>query len=992
MAEREQVLVGQFFARVSEMAQEAAVRKKISVEDARKAVVERAFGIRRPVDAVAEQGQAQTFVNGADGVKQRGQLVGESMKKWTRENRYRIPDGVTPQAHQENIKGFVRTVDIAAIPEFRWLGRLANPDTLQSPQAAEFVARLALLPPQLREDPYILFREAARLSCSLDATMTVEARTEVNQLLNQTILHVRALRDGGGTNFSLDNEELTYTLRGFVLYDEALDGADIPGDVDGVFKQVLIQEAKQLAAKGRLPMDQEQKIMSGIQDRITRGNGNKIIEFTGKDGEVRHKREPVEWEPEIAQGYAKRITRHIDALNRRMNTARTLTDFEPEDAAQLFEVVSANLQRISSAEIEKVTKAYNTLTPEGKEAYESEIIRRIHKLLSFQMDQLEAWHRSGIDTPHTELDSWLRLLKEANLGKYEEINNQEEALRWVHGMFLALRKGPSPTDTKEWIGNAQEYDDNKIHKALSNFPGVEKAFQLLEKYQDKIIGSEINKGLWEETVKEIALEMNSDANLKALLLKEGITAEDSIRVAHRFWLEVGRDGEAYWAYLYRHNLISHEVNPDTGLVEGYLDPRAPKMWNPLRLTTAPEALWGFFNIGSSMKGTDKEVIAYIPGADNTYEKVPFEANLGAGVGADVIRTLLKNKWNLGLPDYFSRRHSYIFDAWIEKITRDDYINGVADPARKIELQEAKRIIKETNLPELQQTDRPLWKLRKLQGEFIKARENVYFAIDNGTPTKDVVSQTDMLEKIEALRKELGDKEDLLSELKAMRDKYPAIVKSAGDHDDGIYKDPRFKDIFGKKLDYKDREFYPTMENYKLSEVNWDDIQRSAEHYRGHVRDLISGLGVMQSVLEFIADPSVANFQKLDISSMTSYTTPDAAQLKLIMPAYLALMDVQRGKGPLGYDIGLGFVKHFKSKYAKIYNVGSLTDLDLYKIALETVTRRGMTDEMIFNLRGRYAGFIRDKGLLYADPVSLLVLFGAMAQEEAKQISKEVEKQ
>ncbi len=444
MAEREQVLVGEFFARAAALAQRVATGKSIPIEDARNRVLD---GFRRPVDPVVEQGKAQTFINGVDGVKQRGQPVGESMKAWKRENKYRMPSGITPQEHQEHIKEFIRDVKFTAIPELSWLAGL-DPDTLQSPQAAEFVARLALLPPQLREDPYILFREAARLSCSLDAGMTKGARGEVNKLLNQTILHIRTLRNGGA-NFSLDNEELTYSLRGLVLYDETLDGADIPGDDSGVFKQVLVQEAKQHAAKGPLSLDQEQKAMTGIQDRITRGNGFKIIEFTDTDGVIRHKRESIEWEPDIAEGYATRISRHIDALNRRMNTARTLTDFEPEDAAQLFEVVSANLQRISSAEIEKVTKGYNTLTPEGKNLYESEIIRRIHKLLSFQMDQLEEWHRSGIDTPHTELDSWLRLLKEANQKKYEHINDEEEALRWVHGMFLALRKGPSPTDSKE---------------------------------------------------------------------------------------------------------------------------------------------------------------------------------------------------------------------------------------------------------------------------------------------------------------------------------------------------------------------------------------------------------------------------------------------------------------------------------------------------------------------------------------------------------------
>lgn len=986
MAEREQVLVGQFFAELSKLAQKVATRESIPVENARKAVVEKALNIRKPIDEVAEKTEAQSLV---DGVKLRGQSVSESMKKWSRENRYRLPIGSTSQEHQDNIRDFIKVVNITG-PELSWLAGL-DPDTLQSPQAAEFVARLALLPPNLRKDPNILFREAARLSCSLDSSTTKAARTEVNKLLNQTILHIRTLKNGGA-NFSLDNEELTYALRGFVLYDETLDGANIPGDGSGVFKQALVQEAKQHAAKGMLPLDQEQKAMSGIQDRITRGNGFKIIEFTDTDGVIRHKRESIEWEPEIAENYAKRITHHTDILNRRMNAAKTLTDFEPESVTQLFEVTSANIYRITTEESKRLAVAANTLSPKEKELYEDEIIRSIHKLLSFKMDQLEQWHREGISTPITELDSWLRLLKDVNPKKYEHINDEEEALRWLHGMFLALRKGPSPTDTKEYIANAQDYDDNKLHKALCHFPGVEKAFQLLEKHQDNIIGSEINKSLWEETLAEIAAEMESDGALKQLLAKQGITPQDAIRVAHRFWLEAGRDGEAYWAYLYRHNLLHYEPNPDTGLVEGYLDPRAPKMWNPLRLTTAPEALWGFFNIGGFMKGDVKEITAYIPGRDNAYQEVQFKTPMGAGVGADVIRSLLKNKWDLALPDYFSRRHNYIFDAWIEKITRDDYINNVTDPARQVELQEAKRIIKETNLPVLQQTDRPLWKLRKLQAEFIKSRENVLFAKSNGTPTKDVKGQADMLKEIEDLQKELGGRADLLVELDDIRAKYPAITQDASTHDAVIYGDPRFKDQFGKPLDFKGRKFYPTMEHYKLSEVNWDDIQRSAEHYRGHVRDLISGLSVQQSVLDFVNNPSVQNFQKLDISSMTGYTFPDVAQIKLIQPAYLALWDVQRGKGPWGYDVGFGFVKQFKSKYARIYNVGSLTDLDLYKIGLEAITRRGMTEDQLFNLRGRYRGFLRDKGLLYADPVSLLVLFGAMAQEEAKQIAKDVEKQ
>jgi hypothetical protein len=123
--------------------------------------------------------------------------------------------------------------------------------------------------------------------------------------------------------------------------------------------------------------------------------------------------------------------------------------------------------------------------------------------------------------------------------------------------------------------------------------------------------------------------------------------------------------------------------------------------------------------------------------------------------------------------------------------------------------------------------------------------------------------------------------------------------------------------------------------------------------------------------------------------MKGYTQWTSAQLKFMLPAYLAYVDVHQGKLPGGYDLG---INKFKAKYAKVFDVTSTSQLDLYKTGRALVAKGYLSRDQLFQYRGGQLGRIADASLEAMDPISVFILLMTVVGHELQEIQKESAKQ
>lgn len=128
---------------------------------------------------------------------------------------YPVPDKETPPEHQQRLHKAKDNM-VAALGKAKerpsWLIQ-GEDDVQYSPNAAIFVERIALLPPELQNDPFVLYEEVARFSASLPYGMTKEARIETRQIIIKTIDRIMVLRqEHPDTGFPLKQQELLATL------------------------------------------------------------------------------------------------------------------------------------------------------------------------------------------------------------------------------------------------------------------------------------------------------------------------------------------------------------------------------------------------------------------------------------------------------------------------------------------------------------------------------------------------------------------------------------------------------------------------------------------------------------------------------------------------------------------------------------------------------------------------------------------------------------
>jgi|GEM_PF-4886689 len=123
----------------------------------------------------------------AKNVKKKGaQHVTTSMREWGEKNKYPSSSEVTFEKQLAQSKKTLEVALSASKAKPDWL-ELTGVEQIISPQAAEFVKRLAVLPSELQKDPNVLYQEAARLAVSLDASLSIEAINQANNFIKKTI-------------------------------------------------------------------------------------------------------------------------------------------------------------------------------------------------------------------------------------------------------------------------------------------------------------------------------------------------------------------------------------------------------------------------------------------------------------------------------------------------------------------------------------------------------------------------------------------------------------------------------------------------------------------------------------------------------------------------------------------------------------------------------------------------------------------------------------
>ncbi len=281
-----------------------------------------------------------------------------------------------------------------------WLGKAFSPDQIQhSAAAAKFVEKVSLLPKDLADDPNVLFHMSAELSASMSADPL--ARAEEIKMLNQAILHIRELRDHNpAAGFLLNNEDLTYTLRGYVLYDQLLDTA-IPAGSD---IQGFLQEFQdRIDHRGKIDWDQQIRFFDGIAGDINKGDGVKI--------NAKKQREWFKVNKDELQTYIDRTNRKVEELKMDKNNAQERYDVTWSSLS------SEQKQRIVQHPDNQPVNLY------GFSAKEQELLLSgdIEKIKEFFSDFIADIYGVGREQKHPELPDQT---------KYDRFKT---ALEWIYG-------------------------------------------------------------------------------------------------------------------------------------------------------------------------------------------------------------------------------------------------------------------------------------------------------------------------------------------------------------------------------------------------------------------------------------------------------------------------------------------------------------------------------------------------------------------------------
>lgn len=953
-------------------------------------------------------------------------------------------------------------------------------EILQSSEAAEFAARIAELPGELREDPNVLFHEAAKLYWSVDwSGSPPEARREVRAILDRTFSEIDRLAKANHLDF------------GETPRDTLLEGID--HSVARVHLKTITDA--EIAARPRDEQDQVKHLQNTVdtyqeifdlpQNQSLENQREQLENLinnlsTGTVGDhVQYNRKETIAYIASAQARKNRLDMHIESQKH--------VDFKDFTGSgqEFFAEVDKYHGRIGVSEQKQIKDRFNS--PAFKDKDRKEFVAEVKKNIRLVMQQLESdddhdWAlRPGFSQNERELNEYFDLLNAVDFNEGKKMIQEIDARSFEHGVVRSIRTSASPQfgEAREFIAKYGELADVGYFDAITRLPGVSQALQMLEQNAERLIASE-NTGKREEIIQEILKKMRTDKSkpfkqARSRMDQEGVTREAALRLAERHFMLSGRDGEHYKEFLHKHNLIEYVKDPHGHRI-GVVKETAPMFWNFFRLLYSPEAQITFFHMGADMTGG--KVALWRNG------QVIKDVQAGTGVGAEVVYSLFKNHFSLDLDDFYSRRHKggYLVNAWgwelfdgKNKGTTDSYgqfgklneIKKILNPGAESdfddlhdiwysEAEDGNRLAGE-NAKSLTPAETEFRALERIYlhakvGEdfaikmgmtetertvFMEKRDELLddvFLIKKDDPLRDKavgdvienfygkhtgvvkwegIEKPDEFDEWNKQKKKLNDvldsstidqkmKEEIKKAIKDLDDRFTVMQKCQkafnnkviGYDDKGKYvpglgntdhvKGPRVDNMEGV-TGYEEEQFMD-LSKADLSKMPHTRILRQAEVARGNMRDHVTGLNVLMKMLNFVGNPSLQNFNQFDIKDSTAYMPPGLAQAHVIVPAYEALCDVQRGNLPFGWE--LYSIPQTRSKYGQVYHVKSLTDAALYKFGLTQVSRGNLTMDQLIQVRGGRLKHIGEELGRNVDFGLMAVVLFAAIQKQLEKMEKE----
>ncbi len=571
--------------------------------------------------------------------------------------------------------------------------------------------------------------------------------------------------------------------------------------------------------------------------------------------------------------------------------------------------------------------------------------------------------------------------------KFYIMSKEKQPRRWHHMLIKTLETGISPMDTKRLEAIQNEFDKNQFLESIAHVPGVDKGVQLIEASWDGYFRSEtdpVARKVWRE---DIIQKLEA-----AGVCIDGITPEVAYELSMRHLKAFGREGMMYNEFIEKYDLIKIRKDPDTGLWKAFVDRNAPLTWDPMRLIYCPKAMWIFFGFGSYMGG---ETASF-----KTLDGTMVKATAAQGVGADVLRVLLQEPGGLDfrIQDFYSRRKGFILDAWISEQLDKPGARPEDRAAWNAYIEELKNDKYDPATGRIARPADPVLAsiYDEVQLKIIAAEQNIKFAAHFGTQVWERLDldKEKILEKIKKFKKQAAGRLDLLATLSRMEGDIPDLITAAHAINIAIdpdwEKNPRFKDYF------------KSMANFHISEVPYLRLRRLQEVVRGNFRDTFNALRIYGAFGNFITDPTPANLVNIPVAEAKGYTSLADIQARMIVPAYNALVEVQRG-----FDLPF-----LRSKYGRVRDVASMDDRQLYKLRRELVTKEYLSKEMarklavvlrgpfkdvelirkaVYMVKPEYLAWVGDKTLQYIDPFMFHVTFFAFVSKQLEQIMKEQEK-
>lgn len=187
----------------------------------------------------AEKASARKFTSE---IKKSPSHITISKRDWALSNGY-TPKGDSIPEQLQHSKSIMEKAMNASKTVPKWFHDSRIRNLQHCPQAAEFVARVALLPEKLQEDPHVLFMEIARLEASQAPGMSKEALREHIQVRNTAIERLKELR-ARSADFNLTDREILQSVT-----EQGMGAMPIPPTPDEIFGinfSSLSDEAKSL--------------------------------------------------------------------------------------------------------------------------------------------------------------------------------------------------------------------------------------------------------------------------------------------------------------------------------------------------------------------------------------------------------------------------------------------------------------------------------------------------------------------------------------------------------------------------------------------------------------------------------------------------------------------------------------------------------------------------------------------------------------------------